>query len=49
MAYLFPRIDCWYLGFLTPRYKACWILQPVDVSPLAVAFYPDYRTYGWNV
>ena len=41
MAHLFPRIDCWYLGFVSPGYKACWILQPVDVSPLAVAFYSD--------
>lgn len=32
-----------------PEYKACWIIQPVDVSPLAVALYPDDRTYGRDV
>ena len=32
-----------------PEYKACWIIQPVDVSPLAVALYPDDCTYGREV
>ena len=32
-----------------PENKACWIIQPVDVSPLAVALYPDDCTYGREV
>ena len=46
MAHLFPQLDCVYLSFIFPGYKACWILQPVDVSPLAVAFYSDDCPYG---
>ena len=51
MVYPFPRINCRYSSFITPppEYKACWIIQPVDVSPLAVAFYPDDCTYGRDV
>ena len=50
MVYPFPRINCRYSSFITPpEYKACWIIQPMDVSPLAVAFYPDDCTYGRDV
>ena len=43
------QLPVFELHYPPPEYKACWIIQLVDVSPLAVAFYPDDCTYGRDV